>query len=76
MSHPIKESFIKYSKEEPGMKRLICLILTVIMFLGLCSTAQAENEKTDPIVVNVIPPSSATNSSAEGHKMVQDWILK
>lgn len=58
------------------MKRLICLILTVIMFLGLCSTAQAENEKTDPIVVNVIPPSSATNSSAEGHKMVQDWILK
>ena len=54
------------------MKKLLALVLLLAMVSSLGAFAVAE----DPIVVNIIPPSSATGSSAEGYKMVQDWILK
>ncbi len=54
------------------MKKLIALVMLLAMLCTCVPFALAE----DPIVVNVIPPSSATGSSAEGYKMVQDWILK
>jgi len=54
------------------MKKLLAFVLLLAMLCASVPFAVAE----DPIVVNVIPPSSATGSSAEGYKMVQDWILK
>ena len=57
------------------MKKLFSLLMMMIMVVSMMAIpvwAAAD----DPIVVNVIPESSATGSSAEGYKMIQDWILE
>lgn len=56
------------------MKRLLSLLLTVVMLCGMVSLTAAADEK--PIEITVITPFSAAASSAEGYKMVQDWILE
>ena len=57
------------------MKKLVSLLLTMAMLASVLCVIPAAVAET-PITVNVIPPSSATGSSAEGYKMVQDWILE
>lgn len=54
------------------MKKLFALVLALAMLATMTTFAVAE----EPIVVTVIGPSSATNSSNEGYKLVQNWILE
>ena len=57
------------------MKKLFSLLMMMIMVVSVLAIP-AWAAADDPIVVNVIPASSANGSSAEGYKLVQDWILE
>ena len=57
------------------MKKLFSLLMMMVMVASVL-VIPAWAAADDPIVVNVIPESSATGSSAEGYKMIQDWILE
>ena len=54
------------------MKKLLALALSLALLCAMAPLAIAD----EPITVTVIGPSSATNSSNEGYKLVQDWILE
>ena len=54
------------------MKKLLALALALALLCAMAPLAIAD----EPITVTVIGPESATNSSNEGYKLVQDWILE